>query len=113
MIIKVNNPLQLLDILKDKEPHLLDFSAEWCGPCRCLKPHLIKMAEGEDGLRVYLIDADLAPNITRRFRVTGLPTLVWRVHGKRNKRQVGLTDEAIPKQLRKLCGLFQTKGASK
>ncbi|MFB7514133.1 thioredoxin family protein [Streptomyces sp. NPDC056144] len=65
------------EVLGAGQPVLVKFTAEWCGPCRQLKPVLGAIAEEEAGrLRVVEIDVDRNPETTLRYGVLGTPTLM-------------------------------------
>lgn len=90
------------ELLQQKTPHMLLFTAPWCGPCKTLKPALKTWAE-EAKVDLLILDVDLLPTLARQFRVSAMPTMVWRRPGKRNRRQVGLTDLPLKKQIQKLA----------
>jgi thioredoxin 1 len=80
------------DILGSPLPVLLDFGAEWCGPCRALEPVIEKIAQNHAGkIRVFRIDSDACPNIATRYRVRAVPTVISFVGGKEHKRHTGST----------------------
>jgi thioredoxin 2 len=71
-------------------PVLVDFWAEWCGPCRAVSPALDQLAKERAGsLKLVRVDVDYAPRLSDRFDVQAIPTLVVLVHGKVVSRQVG------------------------
>ena len=71
-------------------PLVVDFWAEWCGPCRMVAPILESIAEDNEGkLRVAKLNVDDAPNIARRFEVMSIPTLIVFKDGAPQKRLVG------------------------
>jgi thioredoxin 1 len=80
------------EVLASPVPVLLDFSADWCGPCRALEPVLEKIARGHsDRVRVLRIDADASAAIAARYRVRALPTVIAFVGGQEQKRHTGAT----------------------
>ncbi|MGI9023796.1 MAG: thioredoxin [Acidimicrobiales bacterium] len=71
-------------------PLVVDFWAEWCGPCRMVAPVLQAIADENAGkLRVAKLNVDDAPNIARRFEVMSIPTLIVFKDGVAKKRLVG------------------------
>ncbi|MBI2743845.1 MAG: thioredoxin [Chlamydiales bacterium] len=78
---------------------LVDFYADWCGPCRMLAPVLEKVARDVKGkARVAKIDVDAAQRIASNFKVTSIPTLILFKGGKEAGRIVGLKDAETLKQ---------------
>lgn len=72
---------------------LVDFFAEWCGPCRMLSPILEELAEKFEGkMRVAQLDIDVAQQATTKFEVMSVPTLILFKNGQEVERVVGLRD---------------------
>lgn len=66
-----------LDVLKSSEPVLVDFFAEWCGPCKAMAPALEQVAEEMKGkLKVVKIDVDQNPNVPQKYNIRAMPTLM-------------------------------------
>lgn len=63
------------DVLRSDVPVLVDFTADWCGPCRMVTPVLTQIATERKDLRVLQVDADNNPELTRRYQVLGLPMM--------------------------------------
>lgn len=77
--------------IKSPKPVLVDFYAEWCGPCRVMKPTLLDVAErmGESAT-VLSIDIDKEQELSERFRIQSVPTIIIFKNGKQLWRQSGV-----------------------
>ena len=77
---------------------LVDFYADWCGPCRMMTPVLEKVAEDVKGKAIIgKLDIDKAQMIASQFQVTSIPTLILYKEGKEVGRIVGLRDAVAVK----------------
>jgi len=83
------------DVLKSAEPVVVDFWAEWCGPCRMIAPALEEIA-GQLGNKVKIVklNVDENPNTAAKYGIMSIPTLMLFKNGEIASRQVG----AAPKQ---------------
>ena len=79
------------EIINGSTPVLVDFSAEWCGPCRMMKPILQQLHQrmGEK-IRIFKIDIDKSPSAATAFQVQSVPTLMLFQNGKTLWRQSGV-----------------------
>jgi thioredoxin 1 len=80
------------DVLGASVPVVVEFGAEWCGPCRALEPLLHRLAESWGETRkVGSVDIDASPALATRYGVRSAPTVVVFAGGKEVARHVGLT----------------------
>lgn len=79
---------------------LVDFYADWCGPCRMITPILDKLAKEFSGkARIVKVDTDHAEKTAASMRITSIPTLILFKEGKEVERIIGLRDENTLRQL--------------
>ena len=83
-------------VLKADKPVLVDFSAEWCGPCKHLNPIIEKLADDYNGKAVVAhVDVDNAQQTAMKFRIMSVPTVMFFKNGEVQDQSIGLVPEKV------------------
>jgi thioredoxin 1 len=84
------------EVLQATVPVVVDFWADWCGPCRMVAPELEALAvEHGDAIKVVKVDVESAPEVARRYAISGIPTIAL----FRDGRPAGFSVGAKPRRM--------------
>lgn len=92
-ILKVNGSNFENEVLKCEKTVLIDFFADWCGPCKMVAPILNQIAEENSDIKVVKVNVDDAQDLAFEYGVMSIPTLVVIKNGKETNRMVGFGDK--------------------
>jgi thioredoxin 1 len=103
--IEINGANFEAEVLKSTQPVLVDFWAEWCGPCKMLAPVLDEIATEQSGrVKVAKVNVDHNPALAARFGIQSIPTLLYFADGAVRHQTVGVIGKkAIVAKLQELA----------
>jgi len=103
--VEINETNFATEVLQSSQPVLVDFWAEWCGPCKMIAPLLEEIATEQAGrVKVAKVDVDANPVLAAQFGIQSIPTLLYFAGGEVRDKTVGVTGKkAILSKLEKLA----------
>lgn len=93
-VIKINKENFASEVLNSNKPVLLDFYADWCGPCRMVGPIVSEIANERSDVKVGKINVDEQPELAAQFQVMSIPMLAVIKNGKLENQVVGFRSKA-------------------
>lgn len=92
-VLKLTNKNFEDEILNYEETAIVDFYADWCGPCKMMSPVLDKIAEENADIKVGKVNVDENEEIASKYNIMSIPTIIIFKKGKLHKQFVGVTDK--------------------
>ena len=92
-VIKITNENFENEVLNHGSKVLVDFYADWCGPCRMLSPTIDEIAEERSDIKVCKINVDTSPEIASSLRIVSIPTVIIFENGEIKSRFSGVRDK--------------------
>lgn len=93
-IIELNNENFENETLKSSVPVIVDFWADWCGPCKRLSPIVEQLSEEISDVKFCKVNIDEQPDLASRFHIMSIPTLIAFKDGKVHNTSVGLVSKS-------------------
>ena len=77
------------EVVKSTKPTVVDFWAEWCGPCKVIAPILEELAAEQENIKIAKVNVDDSPDLARRYEIMSIPALIVFENGEPAKKLIG------------------------
>ncbi len=88
-VTKINSTTFEKEVLNSDKKVLIDFYADWCGPCKMVSPIIAEIGQENKNIKVVKINIDDEKELTKKYKITSIPTLVVIKNGKEITRGIG------------------------
>lgn len=92
-VLKITSENFEKEVLNSDKTTIIDFYADWCGPCKMMSPIIDEIAEENENVKVGKLNVDEAQDIAVKYNVMSIPTIIIFKNGKEDKRFVGVTSK--------------------
>ncbi len=99
MVEKINGVQFEEKVLKNNKTVVVDFFATWCGPCKMQAPVLEEFSEGREDVEIFKVDVDQEGELSAKYGIMSIPTLIVFKNGNETEKHVGFADEDTLEEL--------------
>lgn len=92
-VLKITNNNFEEEVLNSDKPVIIDFYADWCGPCKMMSPIIDNIAEENTDIKVGKVNVDESQEIAIKYNIMSIPTIIVFKDGKEYKKFVGVTSK--------------------
>ena len=92
-VLKITNKNFEEEVLNSDKPVIIDFYAEWCGPCKMMSPIIDSIAEESNNIKVGKVNVDEQQEISVKYNIMSIPTIIIFKNGNEHKKIVGVTSK--------------------
>lgn len=97
--ISPKDKVEFLSLLKSSKLAVVDFFANWCGPCKTLKPKMEEFASANPNITFYAVDVDKSSSLAGALGIRSMPTIIFYINGEEHAKVIGLDLLSIQKHL--------------